>query len=248
MPEKKTYSATNLFFRSLIFSIFSLTSIIFYGSFFVLFTWPLSVKQRFFLIHYYVRFYFWALKCICHIDYKVIGLKNLPKNRTGIVMSKHQSTLETFLLPYLLKNPAIIVKRELLWLPFFGWGLALTDPIAIDRSNRSQAMNQLITKGTKCLNQHRWILVFPEGTRVAYGKIGNYKLGGARLAVATEHPILPIAHDAGRFWPRRKFIKHPGTVKIVIGPMIESKGKTPEEILAATKEWIEHTMQKIDEM
>lgn len=239
---KPTYSNVNLFFRSLIFSIYSLTSIILYGAFFTLVGWPLPVKTRHKLIRFYLTYYFRALKLICHMDYKIIGLENIPPDRTGIFMSKHQSTWETFMLPLIFDTPAIITKRELLWIPFFGWGLALADPIAINRKDRTTAMQQVIAKGTQCLKDGRWIMVFPEGTRTAYGTVGNYRLGGARLAVATQHPILPIAHNAGYFWPRRKFIKRPGTVTMVIGPLIETQGLTPEQAMAKTKDWIETTM------
>src|SRR5262249_35098410 len=120
------------------------------------------------------------------------------------------------------------------------------DPIAIDRDNKTSAMQQIITKGKKCLDVGRWVLVFPEGTRVPTGAVGKYKLGGARLAVATGYPILPIAHNAGRYWPRRTFLKRPGSVRIVIGPLIESEGRKAEELLHAAKAWIEETMVRID--
>ena len=124
--------------------------------------------------------------------------------------------------------------------------MAVTDPIAIDRSAKASAMAQIIKKGKACLNAGRWILIFPEGTRIPPGQIGKYRLGGARLAVDSGYPILPVAHNAGRFWFRRKFIKRPGTIRVVFGPLIESKGKTPEQLLELTKNWIEKTMDEID--
>ena len=205
---------------------------------------PLHIRHRF--IRAYMRVYFFMLKFICHIDYKVEGMENIPSNRNGIVLSKHQSTWETFFLPLLFHDPAVIVKRELLWIPFFGWGLAASDPISIDRNNKSSAMQQVIEKGRRCLESGRWILLFPEGTRVPSGTIGHYRLGGARLAVATGYPVVPVAHNAGRFWPRRKFIKRPGTVHVVIGPLIETQGLEPEQVLELTKNWIEGTMTRID--
>ena len=131
-------------------------------------------------------------------------------------------------------------------MPFFGWGLAAGDPISINRNDATSAMQQIITKGKKCLDSGRWVLVFPEGTRIAPGKVGKYRLGGARLAVATGYPVIPVALNAGRFWPRRKFIKLPGTVRVVIGPPIESKGRSAEEVLRLTRSWIESTMARID--
>lgn len=150
------------------------------------------------------------------------------------------------MIPTLFKGPAIILKQELLWVPFFGWGLATVDPIAINRSNTASAMEQIISKGRKCLESGRWILIFPEGTRIPVGQIGKYRSGGARLAVATGYPVIPIAHNAGHFWPRRKFIKRPGTVQMVIGPPIESVGKTPDALINEVKDWIESTVKKIE--
>jgi 1-acyl-sn-glycerol-3-phosphate acyltransferase len=183
------------------------------------------------------------LKVICHLDYQVVGEENITKGRHGILMCKHSSSWETYFLPQFFHTPAIIAKRELAWVPFFGWGLAVMDPIFIDRANTRSAMQQVIEKGKRCLDSGRWIMIFPEGTRVPYGRVGNYKLGGARLAAETGYPILPIAHNAGRYWPRRTFIKRPGTITVVIGPLIESQGRQADELLALTKQWIEETMK-----
>lgn len=245
MMHDTSYSKLNLFIRSLIFSIYSLTSIVLY-SFVVAASFPFPLRYRFALINKFLVSYFFMLKHICHIDYKLEGLENIPKDRPGIVLSKHQSTFETFLLPLIFKEPAVIAKRELLWIPFFGWGLALADPISINRKNKKSAMQQIIEKGKKCLEQGRYIMMFPEGTRVPVGEVGHYRLGGPRLAAATGYPVIPVAHNAGRFWPKRTFIKYPGTVHMVIGPAIESQGKTPEEILSLTKNWIETTVRQID--
>lgn len=245
LTSKKSYSKANLFIRSLVFSIVSVITMSLY-SFVCLLTLPFSVNYRNAVIRFYLRFYFQLLKVICHLNYKVEGLEHIPKDHAGIIMSKHQSTWETFFIPLLFHNAAPIAKRELLWVPFFGWGLAIASPIAINRSKKSTAMQQIIQKGKKCLEEGRWIMFFPEGTRVPYGQVGHYKLGGARLAAATGYPIIPIAHNAGWYWPRRKFIKRPGTVHVVIGPMIESKNQTADDILARTKNWIESTMTQLD--
>jgi 1-acyl-sn-glycerol-3-phosphate acyltransferase len=192
-----------------------------------------------------MRAYFFMLKHVCLIDYQVEGRENIPQDRNGIIMCKHQSTWETFFLPLFFDTPAALAKKELAWIPFFGWGLAVTEPIFIDRKNKKTAMQQILEKGKKCLSQGRWIMVFPEGTRIPYGEVGHYKLGGARLASSTGYPVLPIAHNAGRYWPKRKFIKKPGTVKVIIGPLIETQGRSAEEVLALTKAWIESTMAHI---
>jgi len=245
MVNNVRYSKMNLFIRSSIFSVYSLLTIGLYSLLCVM-SFPLPIRWRHAVIRAYLKSYMVALRIICHIDYKVEGLENLPADNRGVVMSKHQSTWETFFLPTIFHAPAVIVKRELLWLPFFGWGLAAGSPISIDRSNASSAMKQIIEKGKACLDDGRWVLVFPEGTRVSPGEVGKYRLGGARLAVATGYPVIPVALNAGRFWPRRKFIKRPGTVRVVIGPPIESKGRTADEVLQLTRDWIESTMSRID--
>jgi len=243
--SKRHYSQIELFCRSLLFSIYSLSTMAVY-SFILVAAAPLPMRYRHALIRRYLYAYLWALRHICHINYKVEGLEHIPKRERGIIMSKHQSTWETFYLPTIFYDLAVIAKQELFWVPFFGWGLWLSGPIGINRKDPSSAMQQIISKGKKRLDAGRWVLVFPEGTRVPTGTVGNYRLGGARLAVATGYPIIPVAHNAGRFWPRRKFIKQPGTIHVVIGPAISSHNKTPEELLAATKQWIETTMQRID--
>lgn len=235
----------SLFFRSLLFSVFMSLSAFFY-SFFCLLLFPLPIRYRNPLIMAWSRPIIWALKIICRIQYQVEGLENIPQDRVGVIMAKHQSTWECFFLPHLFKQTAMISKRELLWVPFFGWGLALAGPIAIDRSSKKTAMEQILLQGKKCLEENRWIINFPEGTRVECNQVGNYRIGGARLAVETGCPILPVAHNAGRYWSRRQFIKRPGTIHVVIGPLLETAGQTAEQILESTKNWIETTMTKIN--
>lgn len=245
LSQQKENSKLSLFIRSFIFLIYSNMSMMLYSFIMVgAFIFPLRLRHA--LIRRFLRTYFNVLKYVCHIDYKVEGLEHIPKDRTGIVMCKHQSAWETLCLPLIFHDPAVIVKRELLWLPFFGWGLAASDPIAINRRDKSSAMQQVISKGKKRLNEGRWVIVFPEGTRVKPGVVGHYKLGGARLAAATGYPVIPIAHNAGRFWAKRQFLKYPGTIRMVIGPPIESKNRSADEILRLTKHWIESTMRNID--
>lgn len=245
MKKKSFLHIANLFIRSLIFAILMPTITIIQSFICIIFS-PLPLRYRYATINLYTWFIIYLLKVICKIDYEIEGLENIPKDRAGVILSKHQSTWETFVIPRLFYEPAIIVKRELLFVPFFGWGMATISPIAINRGDKSSAMTQIIRKGKKCLAIGRWILIFPEGTRIPVGKIGKYRLGGARLAIETGAPVIPIAHNAGRFWPRRKFIKQPGTVKMVIGPLIETKGRTAEDVTQQVKKWIEDTIEKID--
>ncbi|HVE44924.1 MAG TPA: lysophospholipid acyltransferase family protein [Gammaproteobacteria bacterium] len=242
--KKKSYSQSNLFIRSLLFSVYSVTTISLYSLLLTIcFVLPLRVRQA--MTRGFLYVYVDVLKFLCRIDYEIEGLSHIPTDRAVVVLSKHQSTWETFFLPTVFHNPAIILKRELLWVPFFGWGLAAGDPIAIDRGNKTSAMRQIIHKGKKCLAGGRSVLFFPEGTRVPYGQVGHYKLGGARLAVAANAPVVPVAHNAGAYWPRRRFIKQPGTIRVVIGPVIESVGRTPDEVMMLAREWIETTINNI---
>ncbi len=217
----------------------------FFYSFFCVAANILPFRCRYAIIMFWNKIIIHALKILCKVDYKIEGLENIPKDRTGIILCKHQSTWETFMVPTLFHHAAIILKKELLWVPFFGWGLAIIDPIAINRKDPTNAMDQVISQGKKCLAEGRWILVFPEGTRIPVGHIGKYRLGGARLATATHAPIIPIAHNAGRHWPKRGFIKKPGTIRLVIGKLIETEGRTPEELMEEAKTWIEKTVKKI---
>lgn len=237
----------NLFLRSLLFSIFFIAQVFFY-SFLCLFSLLFPVRARHRLLRTFTYVYLAALKIICRIDYQIEGLENIPADRVGVVLSKHQSAWETFVLPVIFKDVAVLAKRELVWIPFFGWGIAASDPILINRKDKTSAMQQIIQKGTRFLKQGRWILVFPEGTRTPFGTAGKYHLGGARLAVAADVPVIPVAHNAGYFWPRRQFIKRPGTVRLVVGPLIETKDRTPDQVMELAKSWIETTMTRINSL
>lgn len=245
MQNKKLPGHFSMVIRSAIFGAIVPIFTVFWSVICVL-SWPLPLRIRHRVVMVWTNSVVKILKVICCIDYQIEGAENIPLDRNGIVMSKHQSAWETFYLPGLFDRTAIILKHELLWVPFFGWGMATIEPIMINRNDKSSAMTQIISKGRKFLEQGRWILVFPEGTRIPSGKVGKYRLGAARLAVETGYPVLPVAHNAGRYWSRRKFVKTPGTVHLVFGPLIESTGKTAEEVLALTKDWIETTMHRID--
>ena len=186
------------------------------------------------------------LRIFCGIKYKVEGLENLDVE-TAIILCKHQSTWETLALHSFTPYVRWVFKRELMKIPVFGWALALTDPIAINRGAGRAAIKQLIDEGTKKLDDGKWMVLFPEGTRTSPGKTHKYKIGGALLAEKSGHPVIPIAHNAGEFWPKHSFIKWPGTISVVIGPAIQSKGRSADEINTEVYNWIESTMEEISD-
>jgi 1-acyl-sn-glycerol-3-phosphate acyltransferase len=209
-----------------------------------LLTFPFSAFTRYRIITIWNRVVIWLARVICGIEYRVLGLENLPK-RPAIVMSKHQSSWETLALPVLLPPMAIVIKRELLRIPFFGWGFAMLSPIAIDRSAGKDALRQITERGRERINQGFWVLIFPEGTRVAPGQRGRYGIGGAWLATHTDTPVVPIAHNAGELWPRHAFLKRPGLVTVSIGPPIDVAGLKTGELNNKVEGWIEEEMLRL---
>ncbi|OUS06107.1 1-acyl-sn-glycerol-3-phosphate acyltransferase [Gammaproteobacteria bacterium 54_18_T64] len=186
----------------------------------------------------------WWLKLSCGIKVNVEGLDNIP-NQPFVALSKHQSGWETFYLQRTLRPVSTILKKELLKVPFFGWGLAMTRPIAIDRSNPKQALRDVLSQGKQRLEEGNNILIFPEGTRIDYGEVGNYSRSGSSLAINAGAAVLPIAHNAGRCWPAHRFIKHPGTIHVIIGKPIDSTGRKSKELTDEVKDWIESTIGKL---
>lgn len=186
----------------------------------------------------------WLLKVICGIRMVVRGLENIPP-ASCVVLSKHQSAWETLALQLVLPPHVWVAKRELLWIPFFGWLLALSSPIALNRSKGKESMRQLLEQGKIKLEQGFSVVIFPEGTRIPYGEKGRYKIGGAMLASHAGVPVLPIAHNAGKFWGRNAFIKRPGVVQMVIGAPIATAGLKVEEINRQVEEWIEGEMARL---
>ena len=180
---------------------------------------------------------------------RVIGFENLPVGNTApaVLLVKHQSTWETFSMPTLMPHPlAYVFKKELLYVPFFGWAMGRMDMIHIDRSKRAQAFNKVVEQGQRLLDQGTWVIMFPEGTRIPRGEKGVYKSGGARLAIATGAPVIPIAVTSAKCWPRKALIKRPGTVEFSIGKPIASAGREPDELMREVEAWIEGEMRRLD--
>jgi 1-acyl-sn-glycerol-3-phosphate acyltransferase len=188
-------------------------------------------------------------RSILGIRIRVSGYDNLPvgENSPAILLVKHQSTLETFLIPTLMPRPlAFVFKRELIYIPFFGWAMGRMDMIHIDRSLKAQAFNKVVEQGRRLLAQGVWVIMFPEGTRIPRGQKGTYRHGGTRLAVETGAPVIPIAVTSAKVWPRKAFIKHPGVVDVSIGKPIASRGRQPDELMREVEGWIEAEMRRLD--
>jgi len=234
-----------LFLRSLLFNLVLWSSVTIF-SLLTLFSFPVPPIPRFRFISQWARFGLWWLKVTCRIGFQVEGQENLPPG-PAIVLCKHQSSWETLATQVIFPAHVWVLKRELLWLPFFGWGLALTQPIAIDRGSIRKGLKQIVEQGRQRLQTGRWVVVFPEGTRMAPRQHGRFGVGGAYLASETGYPVVPVAHNAGRYWPRRGFIKQPGTIRVMIGPVIDSRGRKPDEINQSAEEWIKSAMAMLED-
>ncbi|MGR9044703.1 MAG: lysophospholipid acyltransferase family protein [Gammaproteobacteria bacterium] len=204
---------------------------------------PFSIRYK--IAGYWINFILWVTQVACGIRCKIEGLENIKGIEAAVVLCKHQSAWETIALRQILPPQTALLKRSLLWLPVWGWALATLKPIAIDRDNQMGALRTLIDKGTDCLKQGLWVVVFPEGTRVAPGEKKKFNAGGAMLAHKSGYPVIPVAHNAGEYWPRYSFLKYPGVITIKIGPPIESKNRKASEINAEAEAWIAKTMKEI---
>lgn len=207
-------------------------------------TFPLPPMLRYRIISGWSRLVLALARAVLGIDCRVEGRENLPA-RPAVILSKHQSAWETIAFQQIFPPQVYVLKRELLWIPFFGWGLALMSPIAIDRSRGTRALRALARRGQKRLSQGFWVVIFPEGTRVRPGERRAYHLGGAWLAAASGAPIVPVAHNAGRVWPRNAFLKRPGTVTVRIGPPIDSTNRDPKTLNAMAETWIEEQQKAL---
>jgi 1-acyl-sn-glycerol-3-phosphate acyltransferase len=229
--------------RSVIFAVLQTALTIFF-SVVALFSFPFSAHARYRLITGYNRTVIWLARGVLGIRYVIQGAENLP-TQPAIILAKHQSAWETVAFLCLFPPVAPVIKRELLKVPFFGWAFRMLSPIAIDRSAGREALKQIVSQGKEKLAQGFWVLVFPEGTRVAPGEKGRYGIGGGWLAAETGAPIVPVAHNAGEVWPKNAFIKRPGTITISIGPVIDSTSKGAAELTRAVEVWIEAEMARL---
>jgi 1-acyl-sn-glycerol-3-phosphate acyltransferase len=204
----------------------------------------LPYRTQFEIARTWARILFWVLERLCGLKYVVEGRERIPAGN-HIVMSNHTSAWET-VAQFLIFPPQVwVLKRELLWIPFVGWGLKLLRPIAINRGDGHRAVNQVVEQGKARLADGLWIIIFPEGTRVVAGETRKFGVGGALLAIAAGKCVVPLSHNAGTFWARRGFVKKPGTIRVVIGEPIESAGKNPRELNAEVKQAIEAGLARI---
>ena len=200
-------------------------------------TFPLPPLARYRIISGWSRLVVSLAKLILRIDWQIEGRENLPA-RPSVILAQHQSAWETMAFQLIFPPQVLVLKRELLWIPFFGWGLALMSPIAINRSRGVAALRAIARRGRERLAQGFWVVVFPEGTRVPPGTTRAYHPGGAWLACASGAPVVPVAHNAGLFWPRNAFIKRPGTVTVRIGPPIEPANRDPQTVNELESTWL----------
>lgn len=210
-----------------------------------LLTFPLPALTRYRIISLWTHSVMWAARVICGIRYRVIGRENIPAEPC-IILAKHQSAWETLAFQQIFPPQVWVLKRELLRVPFFGWGLAMLSPIAIDRSLRRAALQQLVEQGVERLAAGFCIVIFPEGTRIAPGQRGKYRPGGARLAVQTGTTVIPVAHNAGSCWGRNAFLKRPGLITVSIGAPIQPDGIDAETLAKRVEDWIEGEMPLLE--
>ena len=232
-----------IFIRSLIFSLLQLLITPVFTLIAIL-TFPFHPITRYRIISGWALIVLWLLRVLCGIRMEVRGAENIPA-KPAILLCKHQSAWETIALQKVFPPQVWVLKRELLWLPFFGWGLAMTSPIAIKRSDGKGAVKQLLRQGKERLEMGFCVVIFPEGTRIPYGQRGKYKIGGALLSASTGVPVVPIAHNAGKLWGRNSFMKHPGVITMSIGKAIDPAGLKAEEINRRAEEWIEAEVARI---
>jgi len=207
-------------------------------------TFPFNPFTRYRIITAWSRLMIASARTICGIRYRLVGAENIP-DKPCIVMSKHQSAWETMAFQMIFPPQVLVVKKELLRIPFFGWGLAMTSPIAIDRSAATRALKQIEEQGIERLKQGFWVIIFPEGTRMKPGTKGTYQPGGAWLAVHSNAIVLPVALNSGEFWGRKAFLKRPGIITVSIGKPIRPAGMKADELNTSVETWIEKETARI---
>ena len=230
---------------SLLFTVFLFLWTFFYSIFFVVACSLLPFPRRFELVRVWSRVLLAVLRWTCRLDYRIEGLENLPAGN-HIALWKHSSSWETIAMALVFPRQVWVLKRELTWVPAVGWGIRQMHAIAIDRKSGHSAVSQVVAQGQERLAEGDWVIIFPEGTRMPPGQTRRYGVSGVLLAAQTGKLLVPVAHDAGRFWPRRGWRKRSGTIRVVIGPPVSAAGRDPREVNQQVQAWIESTVARLE--
>jgi 1-acyl-sn-glycerol-3-phosphate acyltransferase len=233
-------------FRSGLYFLFLVVTIVPWATAAVIYSIFVRGERLYWVCAGWLRLSIWGARVICGVHARVQGYENLPDSPV-VMLPKHQSAWETLAFPSLMPHPLCYVfKRELLWIPFFGWAMARMDLIHIDRSKRAEAWSKVAEQGRRFMAQGNWVIMFPEGTRAPRGGQGKYKNGGTRLAVETGRPVLPVAVTSARCWPRKSFVLRPGVIDVSIGKPIPSTGRDADSLMREVETWIEAEMRRLD--
>jgi len=225
------------FIRSVLFAIGQISTLVLF-SLLGQFTRPFSFTIRYQFMHYWAKFCLVWVRWTCGIKYRVHGAENIDEKTAGLILARHESAWETLAFQAIFPRQAYVLKRELLKIPFFGWGMALLNPIAIDRAAGRKALNQMLQEGTARLEQGDWVVVFPEGTRMPAGELGKINVGGAMLAIKAKSPVYLVAHNAGTYWPKNSFIKKPGTIDVYISQPINVAEMSASDVNKEIESWL----------
>ncbi len=228
---------------SIVFTLLLFVSVPFYGAVALLVA-PLPRRFVYGVAIAWVDSMLWLLRVLCRLDYVVEGRENLPA-RSSVVLMKHSSAWETLAQLRIFPPQTWVLKRELLWAPVFGWVVWRLKPIAIDRRGGGAAVQQVLKQGHARLAEGLWVVIFPEGTRMAVGTTRRYGMSGVLLAAAEGLPVVPVTHNAGHFWPRRGWLKKPGRIRVVVGPPIETRGVEPRVVNERAQQWVEATLAQL---
>lgn len=234
----KVYLGSTLLFLGMMLAVFVICPLVLLAVML-----PFSIRYR--IAGLWVKCVLWLARVCCGIDHQIEGMEHIDPAHAAIVLSKHQSAWETIAYRDFLPMHSVLLKQSLLWLPLWGWAMATLKPIAIDRKNQRAALRKLLSEGGKNLQSGLWVVIFPEGTRTAPGEVKKFNAGGAMLAQQSGFPVVPIAHNAGVYWPRYSFLKYPGTIKVKIGPPIDTAGRKAAEINAEAEAWIAEAMKSL---
>lgn len=232
--------------RSVLYTSYLFVGTALYAMLVLLVCW-MPVHRLYRLANSWAASQLWMLNFLCGLSYAVEGRENIPSG-AHVSMWKHSSSWETIAQAALLPPQSWVLKRELMWIPVVGWAVHFFKPIAINRKAGTTAVNQVVDQGKQRLGEGLWILIFPEGTRVGAGEQRKYGVSGALLASRAGCKIVPVAHNAGVFWPRRGWLKKPGVIRVAFGPAIDAAGRDPRELNEEVRSWIEGRIATMEGM